>query len=294
MAPSYGESAIPPNLIINADDFGLDRRVSKGIALCVEKGLINSFSVLPFDDPFHDELLKSLIARFPGVHIGSHLSLIDVPSQSPGSHGNPGLREHPGHYRDFLKLYLLGRYPPSRIYREWKVQVQFLGRYLGGPERLAHLDSHQHLHMLPGIWPVAVALQKEFAIPRLRVPYESLRGSLLYKPPFGFAMQALAACRSAMAPPGSPRGDRRRLLGFFTSTMFTLEANRKGLQRVVERRDQDFELMVHPALPPDPDHPEPSDPASRVVQPGQVREIEELGRLQVFFRSLPDRAGSGR
>lgn len=277
---------IPANLIINADDFGLDRRVSMGIAHCVEKGLINSFSVLPFADPFHDDLLKSLIADYPEVRIGSHLSLIDTPSQSPGSHEYPGLREHPGHYRDFLKLYLMGRYPPSRIYKEWKAQILFLGKYLGGPDRLAHLDSHQHIHVLPGIWPVAVALQKEFGIPRLRVPYESIAGSLFYKIPFGFALQALAASCAVKARRHASKGDLRPLLGFFTSTRFTLDANRKGLKKVVDCPDQDFELMVHPALPPDPGHPDPVDPAFWVVQPSQVLEIEELGRLQDFFRTL--------
>ena len=259
---------IPSNLIINADDFGLDIRVSKGIALCVEKGLINSFSVFPFTDAFHDELLKSLIEGYPKIRIGSHLSLINTAALSPVGYDHPNLREHPHHYRDFLKLYVLGRYSTARIYQEWKAQIQFLGKYLGGPEHLSHLDSHQHIHVLPGIWPVAVALQKEFGIPRLRVPYESLKDSLFYKFPFGFVLQALAFFRLRNSR-ALPAEDRRRLIGFFTSTHFTLAANRKRLVYAIDHPETAYELMVHPTVP-DPEN----------------EEVKELERLQEVFTAL--------
>lgn len=275
---------IPNNLIINADDFGIDPRVSKGIAHCVENGLINSFSVLPFLDTFHDTLLKSLISRFPNIRVGSHLTFIQTHHQSDGSQVQEGLREHSNHYRDFLKLYLLGRYPPSRIYTEWKSQILFIGKYLGGPEKIAHLDSHQHFHVLPGIWPVAVALQKEFGIPRLRVPYESLSRSVFYKFPFGFALQVLAALRKIEPGLHASKTDRRRLIGFFSSTHFTLEANLRGLRMVKENPQRHYELMVHPAVPCELERSESFDLTLSKVSVGQAREVEELGRVLEFFR----------
>jgi predicted glycoside hydrolase/deacetylase ChbG (UPF0249 family) len=276
---------IPKNLIINADDFGIDPRVSKGIALCVEEGLINSFSVLPFSDSFHDNLLKSLISQHPQIRIGAHLSLMGPATQHQNPNQPAPLYEHPHHYRDFLKLYLTGQYPAKRIYQEWKAQILFIAKYLGGADRLAHLDSHQHLHVLPGIWPVAVALQKEFKIPRLRVPYESLSTSLTFKFPFGFALQALACFRFKMS--GMPRqnGDMRRLLGFFTSTQFTLEANRKGLKNVIDFPEKCFELMVHPALALDSNAPFLQSLGAWVLPDSQVREIAELRLTRSFFAS---------
>ena len=267
----------------------------------MERGLVNSFSVLPFVDAWHGALLKSLIARHPEVRVGAHLSFLDPHTAAsagsdagtpgppglqwpPKPQGLPGLKEHPGHFRDFLALYLKGRYPPARIYREWKTQILSLAEYLGGPERIAHLDSHQHLHVLPGIWPVAVALQEEFGIPRLRVPHESLRRALFHKFPFGAGFQALAALRAHAARGRKGPGDRRRLLGFLTSTCFTVEANRAALEAVLANPDTEYELMVHPALPPDPDARDPGDPPEWMVQPGQVREVAELERLRGFFR----------
>ncbi len=252
----------------------------------MERGLVNSFSVLPFSDPWHGALLESLIARHPDARVGAHLSFLDPPPDAPrgAAAGLPGLKEHPGHFRDFLALYLKGRYPAERVYREWKAQILSLAEYLGGPERIAHLDSHQHLHVLPGIWPVAVTLQEEFGIPRLRVPHESLRRALFHKFPFGAGFQALAALRAHASRGRKEPGDRRRLLGFMTSTCFTVEANREALEAVLANPDTEYELMVHPSLPPDPDARDPGDPPEWMVQPGQMREVEELERLRGFFR----------
>lgn len=245
---------IPANLIINADDFGLDPGISKAIAHCVEEGLINSFSVMPFSDPFHDDLLKSLLARHPGIRVGAHLSLLTAENR---------FREHPDHFKDFLRLYLTGRYPAARIRAEWERQIRFLGAYLGGPEKLAHLDSHQHIHILPGIWPVARSLQAEFGIPRLRVPYESMRRALPVKFPFGLGLQCLARLRFGKRD--------ARLIGFATSTSFTVAANQDSLRAALANPDKLFELMVHPAEGP--------------VDAARFGEVEELRRLKAFFET---------
>jgi len=285
---------IPANLIINADDFGLDPRISGAIFRCAEEGLINSFSVMPFADPFHDDLLKTLVSRHPNIRVGAHLSLLGPAPSESDRHGSPvgtGLQEHPNHFRDFLVRYITGRYPADRIHAEWEAQIRFLGKYLGGPEKLAHLDSHQHIHVLPGIWPVARSLQVQFKIPRLRVPYESLRRALSIKFPFGLGLQFLARMRWTE--------DDARLLGFATSTRFTLEANQAGLRQVLAHPDRKFELMVHPAevaasgsgsgsattspgSGASASHPD-SNLHGYSLDAAQFQEVAELRRLRDFF-----------
>jgi len=251
---------IPDNLVINADDFGLDARVSMAIALCLDEGLINSFSVYPFSDPFHEGLLRAVLRRHPSVKVGAHLAVT-----------GPGLREHPGHFRDVLSRYVTGKFPLAHLRPTWKEQVEALRRRLGrAPD---HLDSHQHLHVLPGLWGIALSLQREFDVPRLRVPYEGLRRGLGYRIPFGAGLQALARMRAGHRPPA--------FLGFFTSTSFTLEGNRVGLERVLAQPQRRFELMVHPAVP---EMPEGAPPGAR-LSPGQAREPEELRKLAGFFRA---------
>ncbi len=255
---------IPGNLTINADDFGLDARVSAAIALCLDEGLINSFSVYPFQDAFHADLLRSILVRHPRAKVGAHLAVIDA-----------ALKDHPGHFRDFLARYLTGRMPPAKIRSLWRAQIETLGALLGGTDRIAHLDSHQHLHVLPGLWPEARSLQMEYGIPRLRVPYESLRRAVTYRFPFGLGLQALAFWRSC----GAGKAPVPGFLGFFTSTRFTLRENHAALERVRLQPWRGFELMVHPALPAS---------GTGGIAPGvaasQELEIAELRLVGEFFR----------
>ncbi|MDB5049479.1 MAG: hopanoid biosynthesis associated protein HpnK [Fibrobacteres bacterium] len=258
---------IPSNLIINADDFGLDERVSGAISQCLDEKLINSFSVFPFRDAFHKELLQSILSRHPGVRVGAHLALVD------GT-----LKEHPGHFRDFLTRYLTGRMPSYQIHDRWKSQIEILAGHLGKARRIAHLDSHQHLHILPGLWPVARSLQHAFRIPRLRVPYESVRRSVTYRFPFGLGMQVLARLRADAESPG--------FMGFFSSTSFTLRANHAALEQVLLQPHRTFELMVHPALPAEAASRgggETSGAAVSQVAPSQEAEMAELRLAGEFF-----------
>lgn len=235
----------PANLIVNCDDFALNRETSLTIKRCVEEGLIDSFSVLPFSDSFHVGLLRDLVSRFPAVKVGAHLSLLDPEA---------GLGEHRGHYRDVLRRMARGGIHPAYVAAHWESHVRALGEYLGGPSRVAHLDGHQHVHLLPGLWPIASGLQERFAIPRLRVPYESITRGVTYRFPFGFALQALARARRAPATPG--------FIGFFTSGRFTVKENLAALREVLRRPEKRFELMVH-------------------------GEIDELRRLRDFFEENP-------
>ena len=246
---------IPPNLLINADDFGLDARVSAAIALGLDEGLIHSFSVFPFSDPWHADLLAGIARKHPRARIGAHLSLI-----------GPGLPEGPGHFLDFLRRYALGRFPAARARELWRAQIEALRNRIGrAPD---HLDSHQHLHLLPGLWEAAKELQREFGIPRLRVPYEGMGACLFHRFPFGVALQALARLRSGGAAPA--------FLGFRTSCCFTVAANRDGLARAARDR-RAYELMVHPAMERIPAGAEAA--ARAGLSPPQFRELDELRAL---------------
>ena len=253
---------IPGNLIINADDFGLHPRVSRAIAQCLDEGLINSFSVFPFADAFHEELFRSIVARHPGVQVGAHLAVV-----------GPDLKEHPGHFRDFLLRYVTGRFPAAKVRELWRDQIRTLQARMGGTA-LAHLDSHQHLHLLPGLWEVARSLQEEFGVPRLRIPYEGVARSAAYRFPFGLGLQTLARLRAG--------GESPAFLGFLTSTRFTLAANRGGLERVARKTGTRFELMVHPALADSDGTVGTALAASQAGEIGELRKAAEFFRLSVI------------
>jgi predicted glycoside hydrolase/deacetylase ChbG (UPF0249 family) len=291
-APSGADAGgWPSRLLVNADDFGLDPRISLAIARCAREGLIHSFSAVPFRDPFHAGLLGQVKAECPRIRIGAHLTLVEFPYLIPGGPaGEDGAP--PRAFREFLGHYLKGKVDGEWAYREWKAQIESLASRLGRvPD---HLDSHQHLHVLPGLWETALRLQAEFRIPRLRVPYESLGRALFHRFPAGLAMQALARIRS--------RAATHAFIGFFTSTRFTVSANRGALRKAAGPGGRPYELMVHPALAegeagadPEAALPGPAGggrpgidvPFRTRLHPSQEREAAELARLRESYRTWP-------
>ncbi len=280
---------MPPSsssrLRINADDFGLDAATSLGIAQAVKEGLVNSISVMPCRDAPTVNLLRGLAEAFPELRIGVHLTLIDMPFLHPESPRYPGAKGYAQGFAAFLSWYARGGIKSAQVYQEWRRQIEWVGVMIGGASRLHHLDSHQHLHLLPGLWDVARKLQSEFAIPRLRLPYESLGMALFHRFPFGFAFQLLAAWRvwqskrSRLVESGS---SRERFLGFFHSTSFEFAAYRGALEKALASQ-QVCELMVHPIV---------EEGKERLAAYSQERrqEMQELRKLKAW---LPTTALAG-
>ena len=66
---------------------------------------------------------------------------------------------------------------PAEVEREWDAQIAKIRAAGISP---THLDGHKHVHMLPGLFPVALKLAKKYAIASIRISNEasSLRAAL--------------------------------------------------------------------------------------------------------------------
>ncbi|MEN6564692.1 MAG: ChbG/HpnK family deacetylase [Veillonellales bacterium] len=158
-------------LIINADDFGLHEAVNRGIIAGYTQGCITSTSLIPGGQAF--EQAVSLAKQNPGLGVGVHLTLVaDRPVTDPGQ--IPSLVDSEGRfiekYPQFILCYLLGKVCDAEIRLELFAQVRKAAA-AGIP--ITHLDSHQHLHVLPGILRIVIDLAKEFNIRAIRIPDES-------------------------------------------------------------------------------------------------------------------------
>lgn len=229
------------HLRINADDFGLDAKTDAGIALAARTGWIHSLSFFSGLNTASRDALRGLLQERPSLRMGVHLSLVEMPPFHPQTPRYSESQAAPPDFKAFLSWYAQGGIKVDAIYREWKLQIE-KARELAP---IHHLDSHQHLHVLPGIWEVICKLRQEFGISRLRVPYESLRESVFHRFPLGFAFQALAYKRWRQASSLNPMPEH--FLGYFTSTRFRFEAYRQKIKRVLAL-GQPCELMVHPVL----------------------------------------------
>jgi predicted glycoside hydrolase/deacetylase ChbG (UPF0249 family) len=242
-------SAIPANLRINADDFGLTPAISAAILAAAQEGLINSVSVVPFHDGESRQLLQQLLA-LPQVRIGAHLTYIEIPLLTrPISFPDA---VPPANYRRFLAAYLRGRIALDEVRTEWRAQLDLLRDRLGA-RPIHHLDGHQHLHHIPRLWQVARELQREYQVAVLRRSWEAGWRAWLKDFPMGAGLQALAWSR--------PGPSDEKFFGVGTSMRFTAAAYAPWAAEIAAHPDQRFELMVHPAAD----------------QRGQ-RELEELRR----------------
>ncbi|MFH1798739.1 MAG: ChbG/HpnK family deacetylase [Candidatus Omnitrophota bacterium] len=158
-------------LIINADDFGVSSKVNKAIEECWQSGVITGASVMASGAAFQEaaDMLKKL-GKF---EVGAHLTLTGgfVPTREAGLinsliQRNGGFRNS---YKDFGLAYLLKRVDLNQISVEFTGQIEKIKKQ---GLTITHLDSHEHIHMFPGILRVTASLAKQFNIPYIRMAFE--------------------------------------------------------------------------------------------------------------------------
>lgn len=154
-------------VICCADDMGMRPDWDQAILRCIDAGSVHAVSVVT-NGPVFGQALRALATR-PSVAVGIHLNVLDgrplsPPDRVPGLSGPSG-RLDPRVGR-FLVRYLTGRIGREAIEREWTCQIE---AGLAGGLRPTHLNSHFHLHMLPGLFEVVLHMARRYRIERVRV-----------------------------------------------------------------------------------------------------------------------------
>lgn len=164
-------------LIVNADDFGLSEKVNEGIVQAYLHGILTSASLMANGFAF-DHAIK-LIKEFPSLDIGIHLTLVEetpvLDAKLVPSLINGGGKFH-SHAKQFFGRYVANKVCLKQVHKELEAQIQ---KVLDHGVRVSHLDSHQHLHMLPGIFRIVERLAKEYGIKVIRSPVEPLHSYMV-------------------------------------------------------------------------------------------------------------------
>ncbi len=157
-------------LIVNADDFGLHAAVNRGIQAAHTEGIVSSASLMAGGAAF-DEAVR-IAKQCPQLGVGVHLTLVGAGSILPTA-DVPSLVDATGafygSYPLFLKRFLSGKIRLAEVERELAAQIEQVR--LAGIQP-SHLDSHQHLHVLPGIGGIVLDLARRFSIRAIRIPAE--------------------------------------------------------------------------------------------------------------------------
>ncbi len=157
----------PRRLIVNADDFGLNKGVTDGIVRAHLEGVVTSTSLMA-NMPGR-EYATSLRSSVPGLSIGVHLTLTQgrpvLPPEQLSS-----LVDSKGYfysYPEAIRRFKHRRASSKEIEAEFRAQICWLKEHGIAP---SHADSHHHIHLYPcSIGAYRAAIVKE-GIPYSRAP----------------------------------------------------------------------------------------------------------------------------
>jgi len=241
------------NLIVNADDLGWTDGVNRGIVEAFHHGIVTSTSFLANGAAFAGGVEAARSA--PGLGVGVHLNLSDGPPVADRETVTSLLNKD-GEFAGGPENLLLRRARRglllAEVENEWDAQIQKVRDAGISP---THLDGHKHVHMLPGLFEIALKLAKRHDIGAIRVALEasSLRAALSSgsKQNAGVVMKQGVQARGLKLLARDAR-ERAEHAGISTADYFcgiaqTGELTREGVEQFVKSLpDGTTELMCHP------------------------------------------------
>lgn len=207
---------------VNADDFGLHRDIDRGIGACVEAGRVTGFSICANGAAIDWSLARELATR---AQAGVHATFV----------GEPWLTRPEVRFASWSRLVPWLALPGRRAMLEAELRAQVRAIVDAGIQP-THLDSHQHVHVMPAIWPTCAAVAREFDIKRIRVPATPTR-AIAKRSLAGRVLQSLAERRAvARSLP---------CIGIAAAGHNDVEILSRELAAA---RGRDVELVAHPAI----------------------------------------------
>ncbi len=230
--------------ILNGDDFGLSPGVNRGIIEAHRAGLLTSASIMVVGDAFEEAV--ALAREHPDLALGLHLTLIEGRPVLPPEQ-IPSLVTRDGRFVDslggFLRRWVAGRIRLPEVQRECEAQVE---KALHHRLQLTKLDSHMHVHMLPGIFQATLGVAKRHGLQAVRLPRERIqapRGNnrlvSLWRRIILTSLSALHARLLARAGLFAP--------DYFAGVVESGHLTEEGLLRILRALKPGVtEIMVHP------------------------------------------------
>lgn len=153
----------PIHLIINADDYGYFPCISRGIVDAARSGVLTATGILANSPDLETQL--EWLNTVEDLDLGVHLNLT---FRQPLTSALSEKLSHwggcfPGAYAISLMI-LTGKISTQEIRIEWRAQIEACRQ-----KKLLFLNSHEHIHMLPVLFPLALELAQEYEIPHVRL-----------------------------------------------------------------------------------------------------------------------------
>ena len=238
---------------MNADDLGWTAGVNRGIAEAHRNGIVTSASLLANGVAFAGGV--ELARQNPRLSVGVHLNLSDG-APVAGREAVPSLVNEAGEFAGgpeglLLKIAMRGLMA-GEVEREWETQIR---KVRDAGVAVTHLDGHKHVHMLPGLFEIALRLAKQYGIGAIRVSHEAsgLRTALSsgteLRPSVVLKQGVQARGLKLLARDAREKVDRAGIstADYFCGIAQTGELTKEGVARMLRNLPEGTtELMCHP------------------------------------------------
>jgi hopanoid biosynthesis associated protein HpnK len=241
------------NLIVNADDLGWTAGVNRGIAEAHRNGIVTSASLLANGAAFAGGV--EVARQNPRLSVGVHLNLSDG-APVAGREAVPSLLNEAGEFAGgpeglLLKIAMRGL-TEGEVEKEWEAQIR---KVRDAGVAVTHLDGHKHVHMLPGLFEIALRLAKQRGIGAIRVSHEAsgLRTALSagadLRPSVVLKQGVQARGLKLLARDAREKVERAGIstADYFCGIAQTGELTKEGVARMLRNLPEGTtELMCHP------------------------------------------------
>lgn len=154
-------------IIINADDFGINEKVTEEIEKCIDGGMISSTTIMANGECL-DEAVQ-FAKSHPHVSYGIHLCISEFDSitKSPILK-KYGLIDSQGVFvrQQVFKIKHFNKELKTAIREELKAQIKIVKSY---GISLSHCDSHHHAHTIYGLQRIFADVIKEEGFTKVRI-----------------------------------------------------------------------------------------------------------------------------
>jgi predicted glycoside hydrolase/deacetylase ChbG (UPF0249 family) len=223
-------------LIVNADDYGYFNCVSQGILQSARDGIVTATGIFANSAHFTEHV--DWLRDYPDLDLGVHLNITDHTPLTVNmiTRLSRWKGRFPGKYT-MVSALLSGIITTEDVKSEWRAQIEHC---LDKGLEIRFINSHEHIHMLPSLFPVVQALAGEYGISHIRFPTSEPFQSL--------AIGALVRdiLMKMMAVFNHPRltTPAARFLGMGESGRLGMEYLKRRLPKL--KPGHVYELMCHP------------------------------------------------
>ena len=214
--------------------------MTAGILEAHAAGAVTSASMMVNTPGFMDAVQR--VAAFPALSVGVHLNLTVGPPVADPTAVASLLDAGTGRFLPLGRLLWRvwsGRVRPEHVIRECEAQID---RLRAAGITITHVDSHRHVHAMPGLLEPVVAAVRRAGIRTLRRPIEPIAPHLSRIPNTLRKLALAAAWQGDRFPPELAGADHFRGLSCRAGALFESDL----LATLDELPPGTTELMVHP------------------------------------------------